>query len=166
MLLDAIAESSPWKSWPGGLGEYSSQPGLILAKPLTYMNESGRFVAEIARFYKASSAEILVCFDDMDIPLGRIRLREKGSAGGHNGMRSIIESLGTDQIPRLRLGIGPKPMEFDAAAFVLSAFRADESDALERMISSAKDAVFCALDEGGIAKAMTRYNFSPEDSIG
>jgi len=129
------------------------------------MNESGRFVAEISHFYKISPAEILVCFDDMDISLGRIRLREKGSSGGHNGMRSILECLGTNEIPRLRLGVGPKPPKFDAAAFVLSAFNTDESEVVERMVSLAKEAALCAFGEGGIANAMSRYNLSPEERI-
>ena len=163
LALDAIAQGFAWKSSLGGLGEIASMDGLILAKPMTYMNESGRFVSEISRFYKISPHEILVCFDDLDIPLGRIRIRSQGSSGGQNGMKSIIEHLRTMEIPRLRLGIGPKPPGFDAASFVLSAFKEEEKKAVDQMVSLAKEAALCAAGDGGIAAAMSRYNVFPDE---
>ena len=158
MLVDALSEGASWKSWPGELGDYLVMPDFILAKPLTYMNESGRFAAALARFYKVPPSEILVCFDDMSIPLGQIRIREGGSSGGHNGMRSIAEELKTDKIPRLRLGIGPRPQMIDGASFVLGTFTKEERPVLKRMISAAKEAVLLAVQERDISRAMSRYN--------
>ncbi len=161
MLADALSDGASWKSWPGGLGEYLVMPDFILAKPLTYMNESGRFVAPLLRFYKIPPSEVLVCFDDLSLPLGQIRLREQGSSGGHNGMKSVSGELNTENIPRLRLGIGPRPPEIDGASFVLGVFRKEERLALEKMISSAKEAALCAVHEN-FAKAMSCYN-APSD---
>ncbi len=157
MVLDALSGGTSWKSWPGGLGEYLVMPDFILAKPLTYMNESGRFASALLRFYKIPYSETLVCFDDLSLPLGQIRLREQGSSGGHNGMKSVSEELRTDKVPRLRLGIGPRPPEIDGASFVLGSFAKNERPALEKMISLAKEAVLFAVHEN-IPKAMSRYN--------
>ncbi len=157
MLVDALAEGALWKSWPGGLGDYLVLPDFILAKPLTYMNESGRFVTALLHFYKIPPSEVLVCFDDMSIPLGQVRLREQGSSGGHNGMRSVFEELKTDKVPRLRLGIGPRPPMIDGASFVLGTFAKEERPALDKMISLAKEAVLLAV-KADIACAMSRYN--------
>jgi len=100
---------------------------VILAKPLTWMNDSGWAVAPLARFYKVEPQDILVVYDDLDIPLSAIRFREAGSSGGHRGVQSIIRSLGTDTLPRLRIGIGRPPGRMDAAAYVLQDFSDEES---------------------------------------
>jgi len=100
---------------------------IILAKPQTWMNDSGWSVAPLARFYKLEPEEILVVYDDLDIPLAAIRFREAGSSGGHRGVQSIIRNLGTDAFPRLRIGIGRPPGRMDAAAYVLQDFLDEES---------------------------------------
>jgi len=127
----------------------------VLMKPLTYMNDSGVAVRAGADFYKVAPANVLIVYDEMDLPLGRIRIREAGSAGGHNGLRSVINHLRTDQLPRLRIGIG-RP-QHTGVDHVLSTFRPDELPVADEAIASAADAVELLLREGTIA-AMNRYN--------
>ncbi|MBN1874104.1 MAG: aminoacyl-tRNA hydrolase [Anaerolineae bacterium] len=100
---------------------------VLLGKPQTWMNESGKAVAPLARFYKVEPERILVIYDDLDIPLGTLRYRSEGSSGGHRGVQSIIQHLGTQTFPRLRLGIGRPPGRMDPAAYVLQNFNEDES---------------------------------------
>ena len=101
-----------WKDWQR-LGEYAKVSvcghEVFLLKPSTYMNESGKAVSSLARFYKISPQNCVICFDDVSLDLGKLRIRKNGSAGGQKGMKSVIEQLGTQDIPRLRVGIGPKP---------------------------------------------------------
>jgi PTH1 family peptidyl-tRNA hydrolase len=129
---------------------------VILAKPQTFVNVSGEAVGRLARFYKLSPENILVIYDDLDLSVGKIRLRPEGGSGGHRGMKSIIEHLGTHDFPRLRVGIG-RPSHGDPADYVLSDFTPDQriaiEDAYERVIS----AVQLWLAEG-IEGAMNRYN--------
>ena len=99
---------------------------VILAQPQTWMNESGQAVGSLARFYRISPTDILVIYDDLDIPLGTVRYRASGSSGGHRGVQSIIQHLGTDTFPRLRIGIGRPPGRMDPAAYVLQNFSPDE----------------------------------------
>lgn len=106
---------------------YIDRQRIILAKPQTWMNDSGRSVAPLARFYKVEPQDVLVVYDDLDIPLSAIRFRETGSSGGHRGVGSIIQNLGTDAFPRLRIGIGRPPGRMDAAAYVLQDFSDEES---------------------------------------
>lgn len=106
---------------------YINQQRIILAKPQTWMNDSGRSVAPLARFYRVELQDILVVYDDLDIPLSAIRFREAGSSGGHRGVQSIIQNLGTDALPRLRIGIGRPPGRMDAAAYVLQDHSDEES---------------------------------------
>ena len=130
---------------------------LLLAKPLTFMNNSGDAVAALARYYDIAPADLLIVYDDIDLPFGRLRARAKGSAGTHNGMRSIVERLGTTDFPRLRLGIGRGDVRRDLADHVLSRFEADEQAALEEFITRAADAAeMFAVD--GIGKVMNTYN--------
>ncbi len=103
---------------------------VILAKPQTWMNESGRAVGALARYYKIPSQHVLVIYDDLDIPLGTLRYRREGSSGGHKGMQSIIQHLGTQAFPRLRLGIGRPPGRMPAAAYVLQDFSDEEKPLL------------------------------------
>lgn len=129
---------------------------LVMLKPLTFMNNSGASVSQVANWYKIPAARILIIYDDLDLPFGTIRLRPKGSAGGHNGLASIIQQLGTDDVPRLRIGIG-RPTSGSTVNYVLSRFTKDERDALPDLIARAVEVVNCWLDDG-IETAMNRYN--------
>ena len=131
---------------------------VLLVKPQTFMNESGVSVAALkARYDVASAGEVLVIADEIALPFGRIRLRRAGSAGGHNGLKSVIEKLGTQDFSRLRLGIRPDHPIADAATFVLSEFPRRERKALAEMVARAADAVEALLNDG-IAQAMAQYN--------
>jgi PTH1 family peptidyl-tRNA hydrolase len=137
-------------------------PPVLLAKPLTFMNRSGDAVAALARYYDLAPADLLVVFDDVDLPFARLRARAKGSAGTHNGMRSIVERLGTTEFPRLRLGVGRGDARRDLADHVLAKFEPDEQSELEAFITKAADAaeLFAAAD---ILDVMNKYNAGPAD---
>ncbi|MDB6119128.1 MAG: peptidyl-trna hydrolase [Verrucomicrobiaceae bacterium] len=131
-----------------------------LLKPLTFMNLSGEAVAGVAHFYKLKPAETLVTFDDVDMPIGSVRLRPSGSAGGHNGMRSIISLLGTNEFPRLKLGIaaeGGRPAGDKLSGHVLGRFSEDERAGILQAVDRAADAVALAL-RSGIDAAMNLFN--------
>lgn len=128
---------------------------LLLAQPLTYMNESGRAIALLMRYYKVTPDRLLIICDDIDLPFGTIRLRPSGSSGGQKGLQSIIQDLHTDAFPRLRIGIG-RPRG-DTVNHVLAPFPPDEQRALPDLIAVAGDAALAALREG-TAAAMNRYN--------
>jgi len=130
---------------------------VLLVKPQTYMNASGESVVAVLRFYKIPPSELIVVYDDVSLPVGDIRVREKGSAGGQKGMKSIIECLGTDDFPRVRIGIGQKPPDWDLADYVLSRFAKNELAVINESIGKAGDAVVLMLSEG-IASAMNQYN--------
>jgi len=129
----------------------------LLVKPLTMMNLSGEAVGGLAHFYKVDPPDIIAVADDVNLPLGRLRLRGSGSAGGHNGFRSIIACLGSDLFPRLRVGVGRGDPRRDLADHVLARFDPDEAEEVERAIARAADAVEAFLAEG-IEAAMNRYN--------
>lgn len=132
--------------------------GALVMKPTTYMNLSGEAVGEAARFYHISPAQVLVISDDVDLPLGKLRLRTGGSAGGHNGLKSIIQHLGTDQFPRVRVGVGEKPHpDYDMADWVLGKFQGEDKKAIDGAVKRAADAVECLLKEGP-DRAMNRFN--------
>ncbi|HLF29129.1 MAG TPA: aminoacyl-tRNA hydrolase [Anaerolineae bacterium] len=135
----------------------------IVAKPQTFMNLSGRAVQPLAHFYKAPLDRLLVIFDDIDLPFGTIRLREKGGAGGHNGMRSIIERLGSDDFPRLRIGVGRPSGRMDPAAYVLRDFDPVEQAELDSLLDRAGQAIETFVAEG-IGAAMNTYN-SPARNV-
>ncbi|HEY6507458.1 MAG TPA: aminoacyl-tRNA hydrolase [Vicinamibacterales bacterium] len=130
---------------------------VLLAKPFTFMNRSGDVVAGLARYYDVQPADVLVVVDEVALPFGRLRARARGSAGGHNGLKSIIERFGTDDFPRLRVGVGRGDARRDLADHVLSKFEAGERTDLEGVIARAADAVemFAA---AGIDKVMNAYN--------
>ncbi len=131
---------------------------ILLVKPQTFMNLSGRSVFRFTEYYKIESDDLLVVYDDISLPLGKVRLRAEGSAGGHNGMRSVIECLGTDAVCRVRLGIGTEERNGDLSGYVLSGFSRKEDDSVARtMVETARDAVLCWL-ENGIIFAMNHYN--------
>lgn len=130
----------------------------LLVKPQTFMNLSGVAVKELfARYEIGDVARVLVISDDFALPFGRLRIRPKGSAGGHNGLKSMIAKLGTQDFPRLRLGIAPDHPIRDSAAFVLAEFNRSEREALDEIIGRAAAAVEVVLTKG-IAEAMARYN--------
>ncbi len=128
---------------------------VLLAKPLTYMNRSGEAVGGLVRRYGLQPQEVLVIYDDVDLPVGALRIRPRGSAGGHHGMASVLEVLGTQEVPRLRIGIG-RPRG-DAAAYVLSRFAPEERSRIAEAVERAADAVETLLREG-IQRAMDRFN--------
>jgi PTH1 family peptidyl-tRNA hydrolase len=146
-----------------GSGRIAGRP-VILAKPQTFMNLSGEAVGALARFYKIAPAALLVVYDELDIPFGVIRLREKGGAGGHNGMRSLIQHLG-QEFARLRLGIGRPPGRMDPAAYVLQDFGRDELPAVSEMLTTAVEAMESFVRDG-IQLTMTRYNGSGVETPG
>lgn len=129
---------------------------VLLAKPQTLMNFSGEAVGRLVHYYGLSLERLLVIYDDMDLPLGRIRIREGGSSGGHRGMQSIIETLATDAFPRMRLGIG-RSAAVGGARYVLGRFAVEEEAPLAEVLTRAADAVEAILAEG-VAVAMNRYN--------
>ena len=126
-----------------------------LLKPQTFMNESGSAVGKVAAFYKIKPAQVLVLYDDIDLPLGRLRIRGGGSAGGHNGMRSVINHLGTQDFPRLRIGIGTGAKE--TIKHVLGKFRDEERSELEKSVKKAVLALTVIIEQG-LPVAMTRFN--------
>ncbi len=132
---------------------------VVLMLPQTYMNESGAAVQPAARFWKVEPAEVLVVYDDKDLPLGKLRIRAGGSAGGHNGMRSVIERMGTEDLPRLRVGIGASGGSriADAAKFVLGKFAPGERDKIAAAEKRAAEAVGAILKDG-LEAAMNKYN--------
>jgi PTH1 family peptidyl-tRNA hydrolase len=130
---------------------------LLLAKPLTFMNRSGDSVAALSRYFDIAPADVLVVVDEVALPFGRLRARARGSAGGHNGLKSIVERLGTQEFPRLRLGVGRGDARRDLADHVLSTFEPGERAELDMFIARAADAVeMFAVD--GIQTVMNRYN--------
>ena len=135
---------------------YGAEP-LLVAKPLTYMNRSGEAVAALARYYEIGAADLLVVVDEAALPFGRLRARARGSAGGHNGLRSIVERLGTTEFARLRLGVGRGDPQRDLADHVLSKFEPGERAELEEFIARAADAAEMFAVEG-IEKLMNTYN--------
>ncbi len=132
-----------------------------LAKPLTMMNASGEAVAGLARFYRIDPSDLLVVADDVNLPLGRLRVRARGSAGGHNGFRSVIQHLGTPEFPRLRVGVGRGDLNRDLADHVLARFEPEEEATAESAVDRAADAVGTFLSDG-IEAAMNQYNRAEE----
>jgi PTH1 family peptidyl-tRNA hydrolase len=131
---------------------------VLLVKPETYMNLSGLSVQELVRKYElAPDRDLLVVYDELDLPLGTIRVRERGSSAGHNGMQSIIGALGTQEISRIRLGIAPDHPVKDGARYVLSQFRKSQLAMLDELLDTAAQAVTVVVNEG-IAPAMNRFN--------
>ena len=161
MVVDRLAErigATVTKKQCSALTTIATIAGekVCLAKPQTYMNLSGDAVGCLLRYYKLTPSDLLVIYDERDLPLGKIRMREKGSAGGHRGMESIIGVLGTSDFPRLRIGIG-RPQEMGAIEHVLGTFSAEERPIAAEAITRATEAVETALRDG-LEAAMNRYN--------
>ncbi len=134
------------------------EEGVLLMKPQTYMNLSGQAVGEAARFYKIPSGKIIVLSDETALPLGRVRVRRSGSAGGHNGLKDIIAALGSEDFPRIRLGVGGKPHEdYDMRDWVLSRFTGQDAETIADAASRAAEAALCYIEKGP-DEAMNRYN--------
>ncbi len=131
---------------------------VLLMKPQTYMNLSGEAAAEAARFYKLPPAHVLVVSDEISLPIGKLRIRTKGSAGGHNGLKSIIACLGTEEFPRIRLGVGAPPHpDYDMADWVLSSFKNQDAVDMQKAAERAAQAVEAYILEGP-ERAMNKYN--------
>jgi peptidyl-tRNA hydrolase, PTH1 family len=130
---------------------------LILAKPQTFMNNSGQSVNSLIRFYKIPLERLLIAYDDVDLPLGKLRLRPTGGSGGHRGMKSIIECLGTDDFPRLRIGIGRPPGRMEAADYVLQDFKEEELLLLPDILDGSIKAILTFITDG-IDEAMNQFN--------
>ncbi len=158
MILDQLAarasvhfrHESKWNA------EIASHAGVMLCKPLSFMNLSGEPVSNVSRFYKIEPHETLVVFDDVALPLGKLRLRASGSAGGHNGMQSILVHLGTQAVPRLRVGIGAANGR-ELTNHVLGRFTADETPTLDESLACAVDAIDFT-QQNGIEAAMNKFN--------
>lgn len=153
MTADALAgrRGLSWKKWSGAAltaGPISPDLPVLLVKPQNFMNRSGLAVRELVQYYRLQPQEVLAVFDDFALPLGTLRIRLSGSAGGHNGVASLIENLGTNAFPRLRLGIGPLPPHQEAADFVLSRFSGQERAAVGDMVTAAAEAVESILERG------------------
>ncbi|WP_205370710.1 aminoacyl-tRNA hydrolase [Thermoleptolyngbya sp. PKUAC-SCTB121] len=168
MLVDELARSwqinlADHKKFQGIFGEGTGphRDKIRLLKPQTYMNLSGQSIRAVVDWYKLSPESVLVVYDDMDLPLGRLRLRLSGSAGGHNGMKSIISHLGTQNFPRLRIGIGkPKtaaPEDKDTVSHVLGQFSKAETEILTEVLRLCEAAIALSLQQS-TEKAMSLYN--------
>ena len=133
---------------------------IMLLKPLTYMNLSGRSVLQLSAYFNIPPQRIIVMFDDISLEPGRLRVRADGSAGGHNGIKSIIQEIGSQAFPRVKIGVGAKPNpEFDLADWVLSAFSAQEEKALAVALGNAADAALSIIDRG-VPETANRFNGS------
>lgn len=165
--IDALAKAwripiSENRKFKGKFGEGVTSSGekIRLLKPLTYMNLSGQAIRAVVDWYKLPPTSVLVIYDDMDLPLGRLRLRLSGSAGGHNGMKSTISHLGTQNFPRLRIGIGkPKSMSGngETVSYVLGKFSSPEMQIMEQVLKWTGEAIDLSLHQG-VEKAMSLYN--------
>ena len=151
----------PWKS-AADVAVVVTGRGAVLVEPQTFMNLSGDAVGRVAAFHKLEPADVLVVVDEVQLPLGRIRLRRSGSAGGHNGLKSIIQHIGAE-FPRLRIGVGRGDPQWDLADHVLSRFGREEREAVAEAVNRAADAVEMFVDEG-IEVAMNRFNQSPVEA--
>lgn len=138
-----------------GEGRIGGEP-VVLVKPQTYMNLSGESLQSILRFYKVPLENLLVVYDDIDLETGKIRIRQQGGSGTHNGMRSILAHLNSEGFPRLRMGVG-KPLHGDLADYVLGRFRPEEIPVMENAIIKASEALETYVKEG-LQKAMNKYN--------
>ena len=160
--LDRIAEKLNCKvdksKFQGLYGQCTYQGcKLLLLKPMTYMNLSGRSVLQLSAFFKIPPQRIIVLFDDISLEPGKLRIRKDGSAGGHNGIKSIIAELGSQDFPRVKIGVGAKPHpDFDLADWVLSSFTSLEEKTLIPALDRAADAALCILDKG-VSEASNLY---------
>ena len=163
MVVDLLAHEAglTWEKsgkWDAATVKFENA---LLVKPASYMNRSGHPLHAIAQFFKITPQEILIVLDDFSLPLGRLRIRESGGPGGHNGLESIIVQFGTEDIPRLRVGIGPAPAE-GSSDYVLSNFFDEEKSLAKSTIERAAAAVKCAIDNG-VVSTMNTFNKIEEE---
>jgi PTH1 family peptidyl-tRNA hydrolase len=168
--VDLLAgrHGAQWAAAPRGIAGVVApwrMGGAILAKPLTFMNLSGGAVVPLLQFYKIDPVDLLVIVDEVQLETGRVRLRPSGSAGGHNGLKSIIGSLGSDGFARLRIGVGRGDSRRDLADHVLARFDAEERDTIADAITRAADAAEVFVSDGP-AEAMNRFNRKPDAGNG
>ena len=161
-IIDRLAErlgtSLSKEKFKGHITEVQvNRQKVLLLKPMTFMNKSGESAAQAARNRVNDSSEVLTIYDDVDLPLGRLRIRKNGSAGTHNGMKSIIEYLGSKEVPRVRVGIGANAGQGDLSSHVLGKFRPDEAQLVEDVIEQAVQAII-AIVETDIDSAMNEFN--------
>ena len=161
-VLDLLAERHgvEWQSAPRGIDAFSGrwrEADVVLAKPLTFMNLSGHAVRDLLQFYKIDAGDAFIVVDDANIELGRLRARPSGSAGGHNGLKSIIEQLGSEAFARLRVGVGRGDGRRDLADHVLAKFDTDERAVAAEAVERAADAVEVFVEQG-IIPVMNRFN--------
>ncbi|MEL6350217.1 MAG: aminoacyl-tRNA hydrolase [Cyanobacteria bacterium J06627_28] len=167
-IVDALAKSlpdvslDPNKRFQGATGEFrSAGERTVLLKPTTYMNKSGQSVRAVLDWYKLNPADVLVVYDDMDLPVGKLRMRLSGGAGGHNGMKSIISHLGTKEFPRLRVGVGSANKSGDpdgaVVSHVLGRFAPEDRKIVDAAIPMAVDAIDFSLRKG-VERSMSLYN--------
>ena len=163
MAVDALVDGTSL-GWITGDGARTCRVKIagcqtLLVEPLTYMNRSGRVLPTLIGKYGRAARDVVVLLDDLNLPFGRIRVRERGSAGGHHGLESVIDALNTDEIIRVRMGIGEENMPKDKADYVLSDFLAERQTELDDMIAKAGDAVRAILRDG-VAQTMAIFNGS------
>lgn len=158
MVLEKLAAAlrAEWKLDRSRKGELATGAGVLLVRPQTYMNNSGECVGPLMRYFKLSPEQVLVIYDDISFPVGTLRLRAAGSAGGHNGMKSLIAHMGSERFPRLRIGVGA-PGQKSMVSHVLGHFSPEEKPLLEDTLARASEAALCVLREG-FEIAANRYN--------
>lgn len=161
MAVDELARHLGIQSWKKKnqalIAEYRGPEPMVLVKPQTFMNLSGVAVGELARWYKVAVEDIIVIFDDMDLPIGRLRLRMKGGSGGHKGIESLLTHLPKDNFARIRIGIDRPQTGWQVVDHVLSVFKAEEQPFLKEAIIKAAEAAECVVQQG-LDKAMNVYN--------
>ena len=161
LVVDELARRWNTPSWKrrydAEVSEHRAIGPVLLVKPQTFMNLSGNSVREAAKFYKTPSTDIVVIHDDLDLPAGRLRIRERGGSGGHRGIESMLSQLGADDFVRVRFGVGRPPEGWESADYVLGRFAPDEQALIKEAIGKAADAVEAILKEG-TAPAMNRFN--------
>ena len=157
-LADQLGAAFTQEKYGGLIGKSATSTGCaLLIKPLSYMNNSGECVARALRYTESDPADLLVVADDVNLPLGKLRIRPEGSAGGHNGLQSIIDHLGAQDFPRLRLGVGQREAGQDLVGHVLGTFSMEEQPLRDEMVARAVDAVRAYLADG-IERAMSAFN--------
>lgn len=161
MVIDKLAERWAVTSWRdrynAEVAEYRGEETVLLVKPQTFMNLSGRAVVPLAAFYKVAYEDIIVIYDDLDLPAGRLRLRLKGGSGGHRGIESLLYESGKDDFSRVRIGIGRPPEGWETANYVLGRFTVEEMPLISQALGQAADAVDCIIKDG-FTKAMNQFN--------
>jgi peptidyl-tRNA hydrolase, PTH1 family len=162
LIVDRVAtqSGSSWENSSKWGARWTKVGDMLLVKPMTYMNRSGQPLQAFARFHKIGPAEILIVLDDFALPLGRLRIRMSGGPGGHNGLESVLAQFGTEEIPRLRIGIGGAPGE-GSVDYVLGRFFEEERPLVLSTIDRAAEAVKCAIDNG-LVSAMNTFNKAEE----